>query len=181
MLHYLWFIFVANKSWRKTLFTALCVEGMATQTKDTARYSGHHYSSKCDKVCGWCSESWRTVQYRCTYGPLNMMHLKQCLQVVGVIGQHDGVALTDNSGGVLMAAVAPTWTVPISYTSYRPTLLWYLPASTMRKTSSYMLLIQTHPSAPTVKHFFGSHSHLITCPQSPDGGFDCLHLEQWSK
>lgn len=75
----------------------------------------------------------------------------------------------------------PGMVVPISSTSYRPTLVWYLPAGTMTKTSSYMLFIQTHLSSPTIKRFFFSsyHSHLIKYPQSPDGGFDCLHVEQW--
>lgn len=81
-----------------------------------------------------------------------------------------------------MAAVAPTWTVPIGYASYRPSLLWYLPASTMRKTSLYMLLIQTQPFASHTfifVLFFNFISHLIACPQPPDKGFDCLHMGQW--
>lgn len=79
--------------------------------------------------------------------------------------EHDGVAIAI-SGDMLIAVVIavlvpPPWTVPIGYTSYRPDLLWYLPASTMRKTSFYMLLIQTLPY--TLYLAFFSHSHLITC------------------
>lgn len=61
------------------------------------------------------------------------------LSIVGVIGEHGEVA-TDNPGNVLMAAVAPMWALPISYTAYSPSLLWYLSASTIGQMSSYALL-----------------------------------------
>lgn len=134
--------------------------------------------AKCDKVCGWCSESWHTVQHRGIYTWQTSEHVSHTASG-GSLGdritvlmwfsfihldlhtaEHDGVAIAI-SGDMLIAAVIavrvpPPRTVPIGYTSYRPDLLWYLPASTGRKTSFYMLLIQTLPSAPY------SHSHLIT-------------------